>query len=80
VFLGRTLKVPQGRRSNGASKSKVYHIIHVKHRDEVEAPITEWLQEAYELSDLLAPNGKVGAKSKLSPESLLEVSPMIPLP
>jgi Domain of unknown function (DUF5655) len=34
VFLRRTLKAPQVRRSDRASKSKVYHIIH-KHRDEV---------------------------------------------
>src|ERR1700746_2804924 len=51
VFLGRTLKAPQVRRSDPASTSKVYHIIHIKHRDEVEAPITDWLREAYELSD-----------------------------
>ncbi len=65
VFLGRTLKSPQVRRSDPASKSKVYHIIHIKHRDEVEAPITDWLREAYELSDVLASKaGKVRAKSK----------------
>ena len=64
IFLGRTLKALQVRRVDRASKSKVYHIIHIKHRDEVEAPITEWLQEAYELSDVLAPKGEVGAKSK----------------
>jgi hypothetical protein len=64
VFLGRTLKAPQ-RRSDRASKSKVYHIIHIKHRDEVEAPIADWLREAYELSDLLASKaGKACAKSK----------------
>jgi hypothetical protein len=64
VFLGRKLKAPQVRRVNRASKSKIYHIIHIKHRDEVEAPITEWLQEAYELSDALRPNaGQVRAKS-----------------
>ena len=48
VFLGRTLKAPQVRRSDPASNSKVYHIIHIKHRDEVGAPITDWLREAYE--------------------------------
>ena len=53
VFLGRTLKAPQVRRSDSASKAKMYHIIHIKHRDEVEAPITDWLREAYELSDVL---------------------------
>jgi hypothetical protein len=65
VFLGRTLRAPQVRRSDRASKSKVYHIIHIKHRDEVEAPITDWLREAYELSDLLASKaGKACAKSQ----------------
>ena len=73
VFLGRTLKAPQVRRSDRASKSKVYHIFHIKHRDEVEAPITDWLQEAYELSDVLAPKarkvGKARAKPKHKPKS-----------
>jgi hypothetical protein len=59
VFLGRTLKAPQVCRSDAASKSRVYHIIHIKHRDEIEAPITDWLREAYELSDVLASKGKV---------------------
>jgi hypothetical protein len=70
IFLGRTVKAPQVRRLDRASKSKVYHIIHIKHRDEVEAPITEWLQEAYELSDALTPNaGKVRVKSKQKPKT-----------
>src|SRR5258706_7837695 len=56
VFLGRTLKAPQVRRADPASKSKIYHIIQIRHRDEVEAPITDWLREAYELSDALASN------------------------
>jgi len=65
VFLGRTVKAPQVRRSDPASKAKVYHIIHIRHRDEVEAPITEWLQEAYELSNTLAlKRGKPRAESK----------------
>ncbi len=54
VFLGRTVKAPQVRRVDRASKSKLVHVIQIKHRDEVEAPITDWLQEAYELSDVLA--------------------------
>lgn len=57
VFLGRTLDVPQVRRVDRSSKSKHVHIIHIRHRDEVEAPITDWLLEAYELSNLrAAPN------------------------
>jgi uncharacterized protein DUF5655 len=70
VFLGRTLKAPQVRRSDRASKSKVYHIVHIKHRDEVEAPITDWLREAYELSDAFASKeSTTRAKSKRKPKS-----------
>ena len=58
VFLGRPVKAPQVRRVNQASKSKIVHTIHIKHRDEVEAPFTDWLQEAYELSDTLAAQAK----------------------
>jgi hypothetical protein len=54
VFLGRTLKAPQVRRVDRASKYKTVHVIHIRHRDEVEPPITDWLREAYELSDILA--------------------------
>jgi len=56
VFLGRTLKAPQVRRVDRASKSKVVHVIQIRHRDEVEAPITGWLREAYERSDVLSSN------------------------
>ena len=68
VFLGRALKAPQVRRVDRASKSKVVHIIQIRHRDEVEAPITDWLREAYELSDRLASNGDtIRAKSTTKP-------------
>ena len=64
VFLGRTLKAPEVRRVDRASKSKVVHVIQIRHRDEVEAPITAWLREAYELSDVLTSNAdKVRANS-----------------
>jgi hypothetical protein len=56
VFLGRTLKAPQVRRVDRASKYKIVHVIQIRHRDEVEAPITDWLREAYELSDVLSSN------------------------
>jgi uncharacterized protein DUF5655 len=54
VFLGRTVKAPQIRRVDRASKAKMAHILRITHRDEVEAPLTDWLREAYELSDVLA--------------------------
>jgi hypothetical protein len=50
-FVGRTLKAPQVRRVERVSKSKLAHFISITHRDEVEAPITDWLREAYQLSD-----------------------------
>jgi hypothetical protein len=52
VFLGRPLKAPQVKRVDEASKSKVANIFRITHRDEVEPPITDWLREAYEYSEL----------------------------
>jgi len=54
VFLGRTVKAPQVRRADRTSRSKVVHVIQVRHRDEVESPLTDWLLESYELSGALA--------------------------
>ena len=48
VFLGRTIQAPQVRRVDRSSKTKLVHVIHLTHRDEVESPVTDWLQEAYE--------------------------------
>jgi hypothetical protein len=53
-FLGRTVRAPQVRRTIATSRSKVAHIVHVRHRDEVEAPITDWLEEAYNVSPTLS--------------------------
>ena len=50
VFLDRALKAPQVRRSVPTSKTKVANIVQIRHRDEVEAPLTGWLQDAYELA------------------------------
>ena len=54
VFLGRAVKAPQVRRVDPASQSKIVNFIHIRHRDEVEVPITDWLQEAYDLAGVLA--------------------------
>jgi hypothetical protein len=61
IFLGRALKAPQIRRVRRSSRSKFTHVVHVRHRDEVEAPITDWLLEAYRLED------EVAAKSRTRP-------------
>ena len=53
-FLGRAVKAPQVRKVVEASRVKRAHVVRVTHRDEVEAPITDWLQEAYEVSDTLS--------------------------
>jgi hypothetical protein len=50
VFLGRMGKAPQVRRAERTSKSKVAHVMQIRHRDEVEPPITDWLHEAYDFS------------------------------
>jgi hypothetical protein len=65
VFLGRALKSPHVRRSDRSSKSKFYNIIQIKHRDQVETPITDWLREAYELSEALATTPKAAARTTL---------------
>jgi hypothetical protein len=57
VFLGRAVRAPQVRRVDRKSTSKLVNIIHIRHRDEVEPPITDWLQEAYALSDKLTARG-----------------------
>ena len=54
IFLGRTVKAPHVRRTSPASRVKVAHILHIRHRDEVEPPITDWIREAYETSDELS--------------------------
>ncbi len=58
IFLGRAVKSPLIRRVDRASKVKLYHLLRITHRDEVEAPITDWLREAYDLSDVLAARAK----------------------
>ena len=55
VFLGRRVKAPQIRRVEASSKTKFAHIIAIRHRDEVEPPITDWLREAYDFADPAAP-------------------------
>jgi hypothetical protein len=48
LFLPRRLTVPQVKRAVPASKTRVANLVRIRHRDEVEAPITDWLQEAYD--------------------------------
>jgi hypothetical protein len=60
IFLGRAVKSPKIKKVVESSKVKRAHIIQVTHRDEVEEPLTGWLQEAYEFE----PVAKQKAKKK----------------
>ena len=60
VFLGRAVSGPMVRRTLPASKTKIAHILQIRHRDEVEPPFTDWLQEAYEWS--VVPRAEAAAR------------------
>src|SRR5262245_58440144 len=61
IMLGRAIKAPQVRNVVKGSRSKFANMLRITHRDEVEAPITDWLFEAYENHDaLLAKNTRKG--------------------
>jgi hypothetical protein len=65
IFLPRRIQAPQVHRVEPASKSKLVHFIRIIHRDEVEAPITDWLSEAYALSSTSATAGRNSASDEL---------------
>jgi hypothetical protein len=55
IFLGRLEKSPRIRKVYESSSAKRAHMLRVMHRDEVEAPITDWMREAYDFADPSAP-------------------------
>ncbi len=65
IFLDRAVDAPEVRRADRASKTKVVNIIDIKHRDQIEAPITDWLREAYLLCERLSSKGTGKAQPKL---------------
>jgi hypothetical protein len=66
IMLGRAVKSPRIKKVVEASHVKRAHIIQVRHRDEVEAPMTDWLREAYEFEPVKkARAAKTRAKMKL---------------
>lgn len=69
IFLGRKLKAPQIRSAvANESGTKICHLVQVRHRDEVEAPFTDWLREAYDVSpDLSARRKPAASKKKRAP-------------
>lgn len=65
-FLGRRLKAPQVKRMQPTSRARIARIVHLRHRDEVEPPITDWLEEAYRVSPTLTGKPPVGKKTRRS--------------
>jgi hypothetical protein len=62
LILDRPIKAPQVRRVEHGSRTKYANMIRIHHRDEVEAPITDWLREAYDLQD--KPRAKLTRKAR----------------
>src|ERR1700704_5649860 len=54
IMLARPIRAPELRSVIAGSKSKFANMIRITPRDEVEAPITDWLREAYKLQDVRA--------------------------
>ena len=65
-FLGRSIKSPRIKKIVESSKVKRAHIFHIKHRDEVEAPMTDWLKEAYDFEPVKKAAPKAVATPKAS--------------
>ena len=51
IFLDRPIRDPRVKRVDRPSRTKVANLVRVVHRDEVEAPFTDWLREAYDRFD-----------------------------
>ena len=73
VFLGRPVNAPQVRRIERSSKAKLAHFVRITHRDEVEAPITDWLREAYEYSAGPAPSAKASGPRRTTRKTVAKV-------
>jgi hypothetical protein len=65
IFLRRTVKHPLVRKTLPASKVKIAHLVHITHRDQVEAPLTDWLKEAFDTSKHLSSPSRSGGRNKM---------------
>jgi hypothetical protein len=61
VFLPRAVTSPVVKRVEPKSRVKFAHIVRITHRDEVEAPLTDWLKEAYDFEPLAKAATKTAA-------------------
>ena len=71
VFLGRSVTSPLVRRADSRSRTKIAHTISITHREQVEAPLTDWLREAYDTTETLsgAARAKAAAPKRRSRSS-----------
>ena len=53
-FLGREVRDSRLKIAGRPSRKKAAHVMRITHRDEVEAPLTDWLREAYDMSEALS--------------------------
>jgi len=75
IFLGHAVKSPQVKKIYESSRVKRAHIIHVRHRDEVESPITDWMQEAYDFEPLARAAARAVPKAKAAPKKAVKKPP-----
>jgi hypothetical protein len=69
-WLARQVTAPPIRKSLKTSKVKHAHMVHLVHRDQVEAPLTNWLREAYGLQDALqVPKSATSTARRKAPKS-----------
>ena len=64
IFVGRTIKSTLVRKSVATSRTKVAHLVDIVHRDQVEAPLTDWMAEAYGLQDAAGKTRATGGRSR----------------
>jgi hypothetical protein len=67
VFLGRAIRSPLIKRAEPKSKVKTAHLIQIRHRDQVESPITDWLKEAYDFEPLAKAAAKAAPQATKKP-------------
>ena len=77
VFLDCAIKSPQVKRAMSSSRAKVCNMFQIRHRDEVEAPVTDWLREAYERSDELSAKARKKAPAAAKPRSRKAARPAV---
>jgi hypothetical protein len=72
LFLPRAIKSPLVKRVEPKSKVKHANFVRITHRDEVEAPLTDWIREAYEFEPIaktIKAPAKMTAKKPARPKA-----------